>query len=99
MWRGSCRDWNEGYSLGDASLSDFISIPASDNWRWPSWGLSFIWGLILNNWPGSNSCLAIASSSAGFTLGKYEANDLPARLAPNSGTIFNPMGAKGPGRP
>src|SRR5882724_10998047 len=98
IWRGSWRDWKDGYSLGDVSLSAFISTPASDSWRWPSLGLSFNWGSIMNIWLGLNLCLAITSSSVGFTSGKYEANDLPVRLAINNGTMFIPVGAKGPSR-
>src|SRR5882724_11103784 len=98
IWRGLWRDWKDGYSLGDTSLSALISTPASDSWRWLSLGLSFNWGSILNNWPGSNSCLAIASSSVSFKSGKHEANDLPGRLAINNGAVLIPMGAKGPGR-
>ena len=45
-----------------------------------------------------NLCLVITSSSTGFMPGTVEANDLLARLAPNKGGMFDPMGAEGPGR-
>src|SRR5882724_11174380 len=52
IWRGLWRDRKDGYSLGDASLSALIKMPASDSWRWPSLGLSLIWGSILIFGPG-----------------------------------------------
>src|SRR5882724_5664743 len=92
MWSRLCKDRNDGYSLGKASLSVFMRTPVSESCKWESLGLSFSWGLILKSWPGSNSCLVIASSSTGFTSGKYEGNDLPGGLTTKGGAILVPGG-------
>src|SRR5882724_3202991 len=92
-----CKDWNDEYSLGEVSLSVFMRTPASESCKWESLGLSFNWGLILNSWPGLNSCLVITSSSAGFTSGKYEGNDLRGGLTTKGGAILMPGGPAGLG--
>src|SRR5882724_6895880 len=97
MWSGSCKDWNDGYSLGEVSLSALMRTPASESCKWESLGLSFNWGLILNSWTGSNSCLVITSSSAGFMSGKYEGSNLPGGLTTKGGAILMPDGPAGPG--